>query len=67
MNIGILKHNKTGWYIQTSDKDYKLHPEEEKICNMYGDYSIDWIGKKVEFSIKREKKISYAITEKFVK
>lgn len=67
MNIGTLKHNKTGWYIQTSDKDYKLHPEEEKICNMYGDYSIDWIGKTVKFSIKKEKKISYAITEKFVK
>lgn len=67
MNIGILKHNKTGWYIETTDKDYILHPEEEKIYNMYGDFSVDWIGKKVKFSIKKEKRKSYAITEKFVK
>lgn len=62
---GKLLHSENGWFIRTSDKgiDFPLHPEESKICDMYGDYSIDWIGKLVEFKlIKLEDNICYAVT-----
>lgn len=67
MKEGILKHTNKGWFIESSDKDYKLHPKEESVCNDYADYSIDWIGKKVTFNIVKKGKVFYAITEKFIK
>jgi len=40
--------------------------QKNLICNMYGDYSIDWIGKEVKFKVVGEGKTVYAVTEKFV-
>lgn len=37
-------------------EDLYLHPEEAKICNQYGDYSMDWINKEVEFEIVEERR-----------
>jgi hypothetical protein len=63
---GVLKHNSKGWYVQRKNKTYTLHPEESNMYNIYGDYSIDWIGKEVKFKVVSEGKTVYAVTEKFV-
>jgi len=58
---GILYKTDKGWYVR-SDKEFEqyknivycelpLHPDDTKICNQYGDYSVDWQGRKVEFEI----------------
>lgn len=57
---GILKKTVAGWFVWQSDKitshfrSYPLHPNDAKICNQYGDYSMDWIDKEVEFEIVKE-------------
>lgn len=57
---GILKKTVAGWFIwhqEKSDeiaahfKSYVLHPDDAKICNQYGDYSVGWINTEVEFEI----------------
>ena len=55
---GILKKTVSGWFVwqKTAShfKSYALHPDDAKICNQYGDYSMDWIDKEVEFEIVKE-------------
>lgn len=61
---GILTKNDNGWLVKypkypTSNKIFDtvslpLHPYDVNICNAYGDYSVDWIGKEVEFEIVDE-------------
>ena len=63
-----LRHSEIGWYVQDEQKNqYPLHPEEERICNMYGDYSIDWIGKVFEYTLTELNGKLYAITKKALK
>ena len=45
------------WYVMGVEEGdwntyYPLHPEDVKICHTYGDYSLDWEDKEVEFEIK---------------
>lgn len=60
---GILQRTQKGtWVVREYDgkrphfKEILLHPEDAKFCNDYGDYSIDWIGKEVDFEIVTEEK-----------
>jgi len=67
---GILKKTEAGWFIWQSDKitshfkSYVLHPDDAKICNQYGDYSMDWIDKEVEFETIDENSLRYATMDK---
>jgi len=53
---GILHKTEQGWVVRWTREDprdplseLQLHPEDAIVCNNYGDYSIDWDGKEVEF------------------
>ena len=70
---GILKKTEAGWFVwhqEKSDeiashfKSYVLHPDDAKICNQYGDYSMDWINKEVEFETIDESGLRYATINK---
>jgi hypothetical protein len=60
---GTLNKTEEGWlveYLCHQSKDDKrcfwkripLHPSDVSTCIKYSDYSIDWIGKQVEFEIE---------------
>ena len=40
--------------VKEYNKSIPLHPDDAKTCKQYGDYSVDWQGKKVEFEIVTE-------------
>lgn len=62
---GILTKSNGEWVVKypkypTSQKIYEtstlpLHPRDVKTCNDYGDYSVDWDGKEVNFEITEDK------------
>jgi hypothetical protein len=59
---GKLNKTEEGWVVvydqrtlqdpAAEDGVIKLHPADAKTCDNYGDYSVDWIGKEVEFVIE---------------
>jgi hypothetical protein len=63
---GKLNKNERGWFVNYIHYDFPpleykekklslpLHPKDVKTCNDYGDYSVDWDGKEVEFEIIKE-------------
>ena len=63
---GIIKRDEKEWVVSylseykqshSSVNEWRyipLHPDDTKTCKQYGDYSIDWQGKKVEFEIVTE-------------
>lgn len=54
---GKLIIKETRWFIIYNNFYFlslPLHPLDVKFCNDYGDYSIDWINKEVEFEIVTE-------------
>lgn len=67
---GILKKTVAGWFVWQLDKitsrfkSYVLHPDDAKICNQYGDYSMDWIDTEVEFETIDENGVRYATIDK---
>ena len=38
-------------FVVEHGQEFPLHPEDVKICGTYGDYSLDWEDKEVEFCI----------------
>ena len=56
---GKLVLTTNGWYIwcqpylpeDTKFTLLSLHPDDIKTINQYGDYSVDWDGKEVDFNI----------------
>ena len=56
---GKLVLIKNGWYIwcqpylpeDTKSTMLLLHPDDVKTINQYGDYSVDWEDKEVNFNI----------------
>lgn len=63
---GKLNKNERGWFVTYVHYDFPpleykekilslpLHPKDVKTCNDYGDYSIGWEDKEVEFEIIKE-------------
>jgi hypothetical protein len=58
---GILHKTEQGWVVNynysVNNNDWYailLHPTDVKICNDYGDYSVDWDGKEVDFDMVTE-------------
>jgi hypothetical protein len=63
---GTLHKTEQGWVVEheVAEKTpigykswwgtFPLHPNDVKICNQYGDYSVDWHGKEVEFDFVTE-------------
>ena len=52
---GTLYKTEEGWFVgNAKHSELPLHPDNVKICNQYGDYSIDWDSKEVEFEIVQE-------------
>ena len=52
---GTLYKTEEGWFVgNAKHSELPLHPDNVKICNQYGDYSIDWDSKEVEFEIVTE-------------
>jgi len=59
---GKLNKTEEGWVVVYDQRTFqdpaaedgviKLHPADAKTCDNYGDYSVDWIGKEVEFVIE---------------
>ncbi len=58
---GTLVKTEKGWMVNynysVNNNDchtFSLHPDDVLTCMQYGDYSIDWDGKEVEFEILTE-------------
>ena len=48
---GNLLKTKQGWVVKYDQRTLLLHPDDIKTINQYGDYSVDWDGKEVNFDI----------------
>jgi hypothetical protein len=58
---GTLTKTEQGWVVNynysVNNNDWctiLLHPTDVKTCNNYGDYSVDWDGKEVDFDMVTE-------------
>ncbi len=55
---GILAKRNKEWIVSIEEDGlnmyYPLHPDDVKICKQYGDYSLDWEGKQVEYEVVDE-------------